>query len=122
MSRAKDLIGAGFSAGQCQAVASGGAAVVATGTGSIANAKLLPFETNNLSAGASLDAYLLPSTAQGSSIGDEINCFGGTSTTAVVFAGTGETINGSASFNVAQNKFALFKRVSSTVWGAFVTA
>lgn len=121
MSKKRDLMGAGASAGLANAIASGGAAVVSAGTGSIANATLLPSETNFLSPAASLDAYLLQSTSQGSQIGDEVNCFGGSATTGVVFGGTGETINGSASFNVAQNKYAKFKRFSATVWGAFVT-
>lgn len=121
MSRARDLMGSGFAAGQTRAIASGGAAVTSAGTGSIANATLLPNETNNLSAAASLDAYLLPSTAQGSQIGDTIYCYATSSTSAVVYGGTGETVNGSASFTVAQNKLAIFKRISSTVWGAIVT-
>jgi hypothetical protein len=121
MSRARDLMGTGFSGGQARAIASGGAAVAATGTGSIANATLLPNETNNLSAASSLDAYLLPSTAQGSAIGDEIKVWTSSSTSAVVFAGTGETINNSASATVAQYKMAIFKRFSSTQWGMIVT-
>lgn len=121
MSRQRDLIGSGFSAGQTRAIASGGAAVTSSGTGSIANATLLPSETNNLSAASSLDAYLLPSTAQGSAIGDEIKVFTTSSTSAVVYAGTGETINNSASATVAQYKMAIFKRFSSTQWGMIVT-
>lgn len=121
MSRVRDLMGSGFSAGQAKAIASGGAAVTSAGTGSIANATLLPNETNNLSAAASLDAYLLPSTAQGSAIGDEIKVWTSSSTSAVVFGGTGETINNAASFTVAQYKMAIFKRFSATQWGAIVT-
>jgi hypothetical protein len=121
MSRQRDLMGSGFSAGQANAVASGGAAVTSAGTGSIANATLLPNETNNLSAAASLNAFLLPSTAQGSAIGDEIKVWTSSSTSAVVYAGTGETINNAASATVAQYKMAIFKRFSATQWGMIIT-
>lgn len=121
MSRARDLMGSGMSAVATRAIASGGAAVTSAGTGSIGAATLLPNETNNLSAAASLDAYLLPSTAQGSQIGDTIFAYTTSSTSAVVYGGTGETVNGSATFTVAQNKLAIFKRISATVWGAIVT-
>jgi hypothetical protein len=121
MAKVRELMGAGFSSGQARALQYGGAAVTSAGTGSIANATLLPNETNNLSAAASLDAYLLPSTAQGSQIGDEIKCWTSSSTTGVVFGGTGETINNGASFSVAQYKMAIFKRFSATQWGAIVT-
>jgi hypothetical protein len=122
MSRARDLMGAGAPAGLARAISSGGAAVTSAGTGSIANAKLLPNETNNLSAAANLDSYLLPSTAQGSQIGDMIFCYTTSSTSAVVYGGTGETINAAATFTIAQDKLAIFKRISATQWGAIVTA
>lgn len=121
MSIAENLMGMGMSAGLAGAVASGGAAVVSAGTGSIAASTLLPFETNNLSAAANLDSYLLPASGKGSAVGDSIYCFTSSATSAVVFGNTGETINGSATFTVAQNKLAIFKRISSTVWGAIVT-
>lgn len=122
MSRSRDLMGGGAGAGLARAIASGGAAVTSAGTGSIANATLLPNETNTLSAASSLDAYLLPSTAQGSQIGDEINVYTTSSTSAVVYGGTGETINNSASATVAQYKYAKFKRFSATEWGMLITA
>lgn len=119
--RQRNLMGVGFSSQQAGSLCHGGAAVVSAGTGSIANATALPYGSNNLSAAASLDAYLLPSTAQGSALGDTIKCWTSSSTSAVVFAGTGETINNAASFTVAQYKQALFTRYSATQWGAFVT-
>jgi len=121
MSRQRDLMGAGISAGATKAIASGGAAVVSTGTGSIGAATLLPGETNNLSAAASLDAYLLPSTTQGSAIGDCIYVWCSSSTSAVVYAGTGETSNNSATVTVAQYKLCIFKRISATQWGHIIT-
>jgi hypothetical protein len=95
--------------------------VTSAGTGSIANATLLPNETNNLSAAANLDAFLLPSTAQGSQIGDTIYVWTSSSTSAVVYAGTGETSNNAASVTVAQYKLCIFKRISATQWGHIVT-
>jgi hypothetical protein len=121
MSRQRDLMGAGIAAGAARAIASGNGTVVSAGTGSIANATLLPSETNNLSAGASLDAYLLPSTAQGSAIGDCIYVWTSSSTSAVVYAGTGETSNNGATVTVAQYKLCIFKRISATQWGHIIT-
>ncbi len=119
--RSRNLMGAGVPAGAVREFCGGGAAVVATGTGSIAVATLLPYESNNLSAASSLDAYLLPSTAQGSQIGDEIKVWASSSTSAVVYAGTGETSNNSASVTVAQYKMCIFKRFSATQWGHIIT-
>lgn len=119
--RQRNLMGVGFSAGQAGALCHGGAAVVSAGTGSIAAATALPYGSNALSAAASLDAYLLPSTAQNSALGDTIKCFTTSSTSAVVYAGTGETINNAATFTVAQYKQAIFTRYTSTQWGATVT-
>lgn len=121
MSRQRDLMGAGMSAGLTRALASGNGTVASLGTGSIANATLLPSETNNLSAASNLDAYLLPSTAQGSAIGDEIKVWCSSSTSAVVYAGTGETSNNSATVTVAQYKMCIFKRFSATQWGHIIT-
>jgi hypothetical protein len=115
-------MGAGAAAGLAKAIASGGAAVTSAGTGSIANATLLPNETNNLSAASNLDAFLLPSTAQGSAIGDCIYVWASSSTSAVVYAGTGETSNNAASVTVAQYKLCIFKRISATQWGHIITA
>lgn len=117
----KNLMGAGCSAAQAEAICGGKGTVASTGTGSIANATLLPYETNNLSAASSLDAYLLPSTAQGSQIGDKITVWTSSSTSAVVYAGTGETTNNAASLTVAQYKMAIFTRISSTQWGHIIT-
>ncbi len=121
MSKANELMGAGISAGAARAIAGGNGAVASLGTGSIANATLLPSETNNLSAASNLDSYLLPASSKGSQNGDSIWCYTTSATSAVVYGNTGETINGSATFTVAQSKLAVFKRISATVWGAFVT-
>lgn len=121
MSIKRNLMGLGVPAGQVQAICGGGPALVSTGTGSIGAATLLPGSSNNLSAGANLDAYLLPSTAQGSQIGDEIKVWASSSTSAVVYAGTGETSNNSASVTVAQYKMCIFKRFTTTQWGHIIT-
>lgn len=117
----RNLMGSGFAAQQAQVICGGGPAIASLGTGSIANSTLLPGSSNNLSAASSLDSYLLPSTAQGSQIGDEIKCWCSSSTSAVVFAGTGETANNSASVTVAQYKMVIFKRFTSTQWGYIIT-
>lgn len=117
----RNLMGLGVPAGQSQAICGGGPAIVSTGTGSIGAATLLPSSSNNLSAASSLDAYLLPSTAQGSQIGDEIKVWASSSTSAVVYAGTGETANNSASVTVAQYKMCIFKRFTATQWGYIIT-
>ena len=117
----RNLMGSGAPAALAEAVCGGGPAITSSGTGSIANATLLPRSSNNLSAASSLDAYLLPSTAQGSQIGDEIKVWTSSSTSAVVYAGTGETVNNSASVTVAQYKMCIFKRFTSTQWGYIIT-
>jgi hypothetical protein len=117
----RQLMGTGLSGPTARAIAGGGAALASAGTGSIAAATLLPTETVNLSAAASLDAYLLPSTAQGSAIGDKITVWASSSTSAVVYAGTGETSNNSATVTVAQYKMCIFTRISATQWGHIIT-
>jgi len=122
MSIQRQLMGTGVPAPQARAIAGGsGTALASLGTGSIANSTQIPAETAALSAAASLDAYVLPTTAQGSAIGDEYKVFTTSSTSAVVFAGTGETINNGASQTVAQYKMAIFKRFTSTQWGMIIT-
>jgi len=117
----RNLMGASAPAHLAGAICGGSAALSSAGTGSIANATQISGSCTPLAAAASLDAYLLPSTAQGSQNGDEIKVFTTSSTSAVVFAGTGETINNAASVTVAQYKMAIFKRFTATQWGMIIT-
>jgi len=117
----RNLMGAGLPGAVVNSICGVGTVQASTGTGSIGAATLLPGSCVNLSAASSLDAYVLPTTAQGSQLGDEIKVWTSSSTSAVVYAGTGETANNSASVTVAQYKMCIFKRFTSTQWGYIIT-
>ncbi len=123
MPRVRDAIGLGTPPQAAQALVNSSGAVTATGTGSQANGVLLSFANCDLITASSLDTFVLPTSAQGSVVGDVIYATCETSTSAVVYPGGAETIVGSASAKtVAQHKTGFFVRSSSTNWGYTVTA
>lgn len=75
-----------------------------------------------LTTAASQTGAILPSSASGSQVGDEVVCWCLTSTSAVVYPAGSETINNASSITVAQYKMLFLKRVSTTAWGAIITA
>ena len=123
MPRIRDVMGAGNSSGSSQAIVNTSGQVTGTGTGSQAAGVLLSYANNDCVTASSLDTFVLPTTAQGSAVGDVIYVTVETSTSGVVYPGGSETIVGSTSAKtVAQHKTAIFVRSSSTNWGYFVTA
>lgn len=122
MSRVRDVMGLGTSAETAKAVAGTAGAVTAAGTTQGA-ATLLAYETNSVTSAGGADAVVLPTGVQGSNPGDLAYVQAISATTVQVFPGGSDTINGSASaLNVAQNKMGVFKRLTNSTWGAFVTA
>jgi hypothetical protein len=81
-------------------------------------------ETNIVSAASgSANSVVLPTSAQGSGLGETRYVFTSSSTSAIVYPGGSETANGSTSgITVAQNKLLVLKRVSSTAWAYVITA
>lgn len=122
MARVRDVMGTGASATHAQAIAGTTGSVTAAGTTQGA-ATLLSFETNVVTSAGSADSVVLPTGAQGSNPGDLAYVQAISATTVQVFPGGADTINGSTSaVNVAQNKMGVFKRLTNSTWGAFVTA
>lgn len=122
MARVRDLMATGQQGTAAQSIAGTYGAITAAGTTQGA-ATLLSYETNLLTTGAGADSVVLPTGAQGSQPGDSCFVLNGSATTAQVFPGGSDTINGSTSaVNVAQNKQAVLKRYSATAWGLMVTA
>jgi len=122
MARVRDLMGTGNSAGSARAIAGTAGAVTAAGTTQGA-ATLLSFESNTVTTAGGADAVVLPTGALGSVPGDMCYVNNPSSTTAQVFPGGADTINGATSaINVAQNKILILKRFSATAWGSIVTA
>lgn len=121
MAKVMEVMAAGTAPGTAQAIVSTYSAVTAAGT-TQGTATALPAAVNFSTAAASQTGVLLP-TGGNAITGDEIKVFTTSSTATSVYPGGSDTINGSTSaFSVAQNKMAIFVRVSSTGWGAIVTA
>lgn len=119
MPLANELTGSGAAGQLAKAVLGSAGAVTAAGT---AQATATPLGVANaaVTAAGSADGVLLPSNAQP---GEEYWVLTVSSTTAKVYPGGADTINGSTSaISVAQNKMAVFKRFTATTWGAFFTA
>lgn len=123
MARIRDLMGTGNSAIAAQAIAGTRGAITAAGSGSQANGTLLSYETNFVTTGAGADSVVLPSGSQGAQPGDTVYVFNNTSTDCKCYPGSTDSANGSTSaVTIAQNKMAIFKRISSSAWGYVITA
>lgn len=123
MARIRDAIGTGSAPQNAVATINTSGQVTGTGTGSQANGVLLSYANNDCVTAASLDTFVLPTAAQGASIGDVVYATVSTSTSGVVYPGGSETIVGVTSAKtVAQHKTACFVRSSATNWGYLVTA
>ena len=123
MPRIRDAIALGTAPQAAQALINMTGTVTGTGTGSQANGVLLSYANNDLVTASSLDTFVLPTSAQGSVVGDVVYATTRSSTSAVVYPGGAETIVDSTSAKtVAQSKTAIFVRATSTNWGYLVTA
>lgn len=123
MARVRDAMGLGTPSGQARALINTSGTVTGTGTGSQANGVILSYANNDLVTASSLDTFVLPTAAQGATVGDVIYATTRSSTTAVIYPGGTETIVDSTSAkSVAQSKTAIFVRATTTNWGYLVTA
>lgn len=123
MARVRDVMGTGTAALAAANIVNGSGSVTSAGTGSQANGTMLSYANNDCVTAASLDTFVLPTMAQGASLGDTVFVTVETSTSGVVYPGGSDTIVGSTSAKtVAQHKTAMFIRSSATNWGYFVTA
>lgn len=123
MARVRDAMGTGSQAGNAQALVNSSGQVTGTGTGSQGAGVILSFGNNDCVTASSLDTFVLPTAAQGATVGDVVYVTVETSTSGVVYPGGSDTIVGSTSAKtVAQHKTAIFVRSSATNWGYLVTA
>lgn len=123
MARVRDLMGTGSQPANAQAAVGTSGQVTATGTGSQGAGVILSYANNDLVTASSLDTFVLPTVAQGSTVGDVVYATVETSTSGVIYPGGSDTIVGSTSAKtVAQHKTAMFVRSSQTNWGYIVTA
>lgn len=123
MARVRDAMGTGSQAGNAQALINSSGQVTATGTGSQGAGVVLSFGNNDCVTAASLDTFVLPTAAQGATVGDVVYATVETATSGVIYPGGSDTIVGSTSAKtVAQHKTAVFIRSSATNWGYLVTA
>lgn len=122
-SSAKTLMASGMAAGQAKLVGGDVVSKAGVGTAQVGATQLSVGEYTLLTTAGGATAFVLPNC----NIGDECEVYNTTSTAALIFppAGIGGTINGGsgdASVSLAQNKVALFKRLSATNWASGLTA
>lgn len=123
MPTTRDLMGSGQAPFAAQAIVGTTAALTATGSSSQTTAALMTAETNIVTSASSLNSVVLPTSAQGSGLGETRYVFTSSSTSTIVYPGGSETANGSTSgITVAQNKLLILKRISSIAWGYVITA
>lgn len=123
MARVRDAMGTGSPALNAQALVNTSGQVTGTGTGSQAAGVILSYANNDLVTASSLDTFVLPTAAQGATVGDVIYASPATATSAVIYPGGTDTIvNSTSAKTVAQSKTAIFVRHTATNWGYLVTA
>lgn len=119
---ARQIMGAGFSAGQAQALGGSGSTGLTSLGSSITDALQLTTANNIISSAASSTGVKLPA----GSPGDQIIIYnGGGQTVAVYPPNTTSTINSGsagAGFNVANTKSAVFKYVTGSAVIALLSA
>lgn len=118
MATPSDLMGVGMPAPLASLVGAQATAVTCAGTTS-GTATAIKTKLAQLTAASSQTGAILPSTAL---VNDEFWVNTVSSTSAVVYPPSGATINGASSLTVAQNKTAVFKKYSATIWFAVLTA
>lgn len=123
MPRQNDVMGSGIPGMAAQAICGTYGNVTATGSNSQANGALAGYAINNVTTAGGADSIVLPTTAQGSDLGDSMVVYTASSTSIKIFPGGLETVNGSTSaITAAQAKMAIFFRTSATNWGHIITA
>ena len=122
MSTTADLMGSGMPAALANRL--GNTPVTQAGAGTItgATATLIQGHLTNATTASSQTAFIFNSAA---SLGKEFYFFNSSATTALVYPPAGGNLNGGsadASFSVAQNKLAMFIRLSTNNWAVILTA
>ena len=121
MSTVQDLMGLGMPGPLANRLGNTPTAVTGTGTAAVGAAQIQTAVTI-LTTASSQTACILPSAA---SLGRPFYVFCTTATTGLVYPPTGGNFNNGttdASFSVAQNKTAIFIRLTSTIWSVVLTA
>lgn len=120
MARVKNLMGCGAPAAQAQATVGKVGTVTGVGT-TQTGAALLAYDINNLVTAGGATAFILPSVAQGSTVGDSVSVFVTTATASAVFPDVGSAIDGNGantSIGPTQLTGTTFIRVSATQWAS----
>ena len=121
MSTVADLMGLGMPGPLANRLGNTPAAVTGTGTAAV-GAALIQTSVTVLTTASSQTACILPAAA---SLGRPFTVFCTSATTGLVYPPTGGNFNNGstdASFSLAQNKAAIFTRLSSTLWCVNLTA
>jgi hypothetical protein len=121
MSTVADLMGLGMPGPLANRIGNTPLTIAGVGTAQVGAAAIQTSATFATTSGGAT-AFVLPTAA---SLGREFWVFNSTATTALVFPPTSGTIQGgsaNASFSVAQNKTAVFMRMTSTAWAAVLSA
>lgn len=121
MSTVADLMGLGMPGPLANRLGNTPTTIAGVGTAA-ATAALIQTGLTNATTSSGQTAFIFNSSA---SLGRPFTFFCSTATTALVFPPTGGNFNGGstdASFSVAQNKTAIFTRISSTAWCVNLTA
>lgn len=120
MATAEALIGLGFSAQAADLLGANPSTLTTTGTSQGTAAKILT-RLVELSTASSQTGAILPA---GYSVGVPFTVFTSASTTGVVYAPSGEYLNGTqnGSLSIAQNKAAIFVQYKKGYWCSILTA
>ncbi len=121
MSTVADLMGLGMPGPLANRLGNTPTTIAGVGTAAATAALIQTGVTNATTAGGAT-AFIFNSAA---SLGRPFYFFNSSATTALVYPTTGGNFNGGttdAAFSVAQNKAAIFFRISSTAWASILTA
>jgi len=121
MSTVADLMGVGMPGAQANRLGNTPTTQAGAGTAA-AGATLIQGHLTNATTASSQTAFIFNAAA---SLGAPFWFFNSSATTALVYPPSGGNFNGGttdASFSVAQNKLAVFIRISSTAWASILTA
>lgn len=121
MSTIADLMGLGMPGPLASRLGNTPTTIAGVGT-SASGAAVIQTGLTNATTSSGQTAFIFQSTA---SLGRPFFFFNSTATTALVYPTTGGNFNGGstdASFSVAQNKMAIFMRLSTNNWATILTA
>lgn len=121
MSTVQDLMGLGMPGPLANRLGNTPTTIAGTGTAAV-GAALVQSGLTNATTSSGQTAFIFNSAA---SLGRPFFFFNSSATTALVYPPSGGNFNGGsadASFSVAQNKLAIFIRISTNAWASILTA